>query len=108
MSVAAEGLKVLSTPKTRVLIVDDDGSMAKFLGSYLSRRNFEVSTAASGEEAIRMFRVYDPGLVLLDVSMPGIGGIDTLERLKQIKPDISVIMLSAQNDPELIFKASKL
>ena len=94
--------------KVRVLIVDDDGSMAKFLGSYLSRRNFEVSTAASGEEAIRMFRVADPVLVLLDVSMPGLGGIETLERLKQIKSDVSVIMLSGQNDPELIFRASKL
>src|SRR3954469_21204284 len=99
---------MLPNAKTRVLIVDDDGSMAKFLGSYLSRRNFDVSTAATGEEAIRMFRVYDPALVLLDVSMPGIGGIETLERIKQIKSDIAVIMLSGQNDPELIFRASKL
>ncbi len=99
---------MLSSPKTRVLIVDDDGSMAKFLGSYLARRNFEVTTAASGEEAIRMFRVADPTLVLLDVSMPGIGGIETLERIKQIKAEVSVIMLSGQNDPELIFRASKL
>ncbi len=99
---------MLSDQKTRVLIVDDDGSMSKFLGSYLSRRNFEVSTAASGEEAIRMFRVYDPVLVLLDVAMAGMSGIETLERIKQIKPETSVIMLSAQNDPELIFKASKL
>src|SRR5947209_8811467 len=94
--------------KTRVLIVDDDGSMAKFLGSYLSRRNFDVATAATGEEAIRVFRVADPALVLLDVGMPGLSGIETLERLKQIKPDVGVIMLSGQNDPELIFRASKL
>lgn len=99
---------MLPTQKTRVLIVDDDGSMAKYLQSYLSRRNFDVSTAVSGEEAIRMFRAYDPNLVLLDVAMPGMSGIDTLERMKQIKPDVSVIMLSAQNNPELIFKASKL
>ncbi len=99
---------MLSGPKTRVLIVDDDGSMAKFLGSYLTRRNFDVSTAASGEEAIRMFRVYDPALVLLDVAMQGMSGLDTLERIKQIKPDAAVIMLSGQNDPETIFKASRL
>ena len=95
-------------PKTRVLIVDDDGSMARYLSSYLARHNFDVSSAASGEEAIRMFRVYDPNLVLLDVSMPGMDGLETLERLKQIKPDIAVIMLSGQNNPDLIFKASKL
>jgi len=94
--------------KTRVLIVDDDDAMAKYLSSYLATRNFDVSTAATGEEAVGMFRVYDPALVLLDVAMPGMSGIDTLERIKQIKPDVSVIMLSAQNSPEAIFKASKL
>ncbi len=99
---------MLPNQKTRVLIVDDDEGMAKYLESYLSRRNFDVSTAASGEEAIRMFRIYDPALVLLDLAIPGMNGIDTLERIKQIKPDISVIMVSAHNDPEMIFKASKL
>ena len=99
---------MVPTQKTRVLIVDDDGSMAKYLQSYLVRKNFDVSTALSGEEAIRMFRVCDPALVLLDLAMPGMNGIETLERIKQIKPDVSVIMLSAQSNPELIFKASKL
>jgi two-component system, NtrC family, response regulator AtoC len=99
---------MLPSPKTRVLIVDDDGSIAKFLGSYLARRNFDVSMAASGEEAIRMFRVYDPALVLLDVAMQGMDGIETLERMKQIKSDAAIIMLSARNDPETIFRASKL
>src|SRR5512146_2501524 len=99
---------MLPSQKLRVLIVDDDGSMARYLSAYLVRRNFDVSTAASGEEAIRMFRVYDPSLVLLDLAMPGMNGIETLERIKQIKPDVSVIMLSAQSNPELIFKASKL
>jgi two-component system, NtrC family, response regulator AtoC len=95
-------------PKMRVLIVDDDDSMAKYLSAYLTRRNFEVTNAGSGEEAIRMFRVYDPHLVLLDMAMPGMDGIDALERMKQIKPEVSVIMLSANNNPELIFRASKL
>jgi two-component system response regulator AtoC len=98
---------MLSNHKIRVLVVDDDASMAKFLASYLARRNFDTSSATSGEEAIRMFRVYDPALVLLDVSMPGISGLETLERIKQIKPEVSVIILSGQNNPELIFRASK-
>jgi DNA-binding NtrC family response regulator len=67
-----------------------------------------VNTAGSGEEAIGMFRVFDPNLVLLDLAMPGMNGIATLERIKQIKPEVSVIVLSAQNHPEVIFKASKL
>jgi DNA-binding NtrC family response regulator len=99
---------MLAAPKTRVLVVDDDSTMAKFLSSYLARRDFEVSTASTGEEAIRVFRVYDPSLVLLDVSIPGMDGMDTLERIKQIKPEVSVIMVSGQSSPELIFRASKL
>lgn len=98
---------MLSTPKLRVLVVDDDAAMAKFLNAHMVRRNFEVSAAASGEEAVRLFRVVDPMLVLLDVAVQGVNGIDTLERLKQIKPEVSVIMISGQNEPEVIFKASK-
>src|SRR2546423_12993288 len=99
---------MLPNQKIRVLVVDDDPAMAKFLINHLLRKNFDVSSAATGEEAIRMFRVYDPALVLLDVNTAGMTGIETLERLKQIKPDVSVIMLSTQQDPDFIFKASKL
>ena len=94
--------------KIRILIVDDDAGMAKYLQTYLARRNFEVSIADSGEEAIRILRINDSHLVLLGMTIPGMDGIDMLQRMKQIKPDVSVIMLSAQNDPELIFRASKL
>ncbi len=93
--------------KIRVLLVDDDASMARFLSSYLARRNFDTSTASSGEEAIRMFRVFDPAIVLLDLSVQGMSGLETLERLKQIKPEVAVIVLSSQNNPETIFRASK-
>jgi two-component system response regulator AtoC len=94
--------------KMRALVVDDDLSMGKFLSSCLARRGFDVGNAATGEEAIRVLRVYDPQLVLLDLSSPGMGALDILERIKQIKPETGVLMLSAQYDPELIFKASKL
>lgn len=98
---------MLPVHKTRVLIVDEDASLARFLQSYLTRRNFDVSSASSGDEAIRIFRLYDPALVLLD-ALPNLSGIDTLERLKQIKPDVAVIMTSSHANPEVIFKASKL
>ena len=81
------------SPKTRVLIVDDDASMARYLSTYLARHNFDVNIVGSGEEAIRMFRVYDPVLVLLDVAMNGMSGIDTLERIKQIHGDHRGVVL---------------
>src|SRR5689334_4404412 len=94
--------------KTRVLIIDEDMAMAKYLASHLTRRNFEVTVASSEQEALRVFRGFDPTLVLLDTSLHGSLGADILERIKQIKPSVSVVVLSASKDPETIFRASKL
>ena len=94
--------------KTRVLIVDDDMVMDKYLSSHLTRRNFEVSVVTSDQEALRIFRGFDPVLVLVDTSMNGASGTEILQRLKQIKPSVSVMVLSANKDPEMIFRASKL
>jgi DNA-binding NtrC family response regulator len=99
---------MVPNPKFRVLVVDDNSNMGRSITAHLVRRGFEVSSAASGEEARRMFRVYDPSLVLLDLSTSGSDALDTLERLKQIKPEVAVIMMSADNSPEVIFTASKL
>lgn len=97
------------TQKTRVLIVDDDVTMAKYLASHLARRNFEVTVASSEQEALRLFRSLDPVLVLLDTSMNSVGnGSGVLERLKHIKPTVSIVVLSASKDPEAIFRVSKL
>ena len=95
-------------PKIRVLVVDDDAHAGRSMTAHLVRRGFEVSSAASGEEARRMFRVYDPALVLLDLSSSGSDALDTLERLKQIKPEVAVIMLSSEHSTQVIFTASKL
>ena len=98
------------TQKTRVMIVDDDLAMAKYLATHLGRRNFEVTVVSSDQEALRIFRSFDPILVLLDttLSTDGTSGADILERLKHIKPTVSVLVLSASKDPEQIFRASKL
>src|ERR1700743_2146769 len=94
--------------KTRVLIVDDDITMAKYLAAHLTRRNFEVTVASSDQEALRVFRSFDPVLVLMETAINGETNSDTLQRLKQIKPSVSVMVLSSSKDPEFIFKASKL
>ena len=93
--------------KTRVLIVDDDVAMAKYLAGHLSRRNFEVTVASTEQEALRIFRGLDPMLVLVDTSLSAAEAL-ILERLKQIKPTVSIVVLSANKDPESIFRASKL
>ena len=94
--------------KTRILIADDDQATAKSLADYLSRRNFEIAFAGSHEESLRTIRSFDPSLVLLDYTLPPIDGGETLERLKQLRPELPVIVYSSQAAPEVIFRVSKL
>src|SRR5215472_15983834 len=94
--------------KSRVLIVDDDAAMAKYLATHLSRRNFEVTVASSDQEALRVFRSLDPVLVLLVTSISVASGPAVLERLKHIKPTGSIVVLSTNKDPDSIFRASKM
>lgn len=97
-----------SSTKTKVLIVDDDRAHSSFLSAHLLRRGFDVSSASTGDEAIRMFRVFDPVLVLLDTDARGMDELETLERLKQIKPEVSVILVASSATSEMIFRSAKL
>jgi two-component system, NtrC family, response regulator AtoC len=94
--------------RTRVLIVNDDRSQSGFLSSHLMRSGYDVSSASTGDEAVGMFRVFDPALVLLDADARGMDVMESLERLKQMKPELSVILTASSSTPELIFRASKL
>ena len=99
---------MLPSQKVRVLVADDDVGRGRFLAAHLASRGFDVSSANGGDEAMRLLRVRDPALVLLDLSTPGMSVLDTLERIKQLKPDVPVMMLSTRHDPDLVFTASKL
>ncbi len=94
-------------PKPRVLIVDEDPTTSMFLSSQMLRKGLEVSAASTPDEAVRMFRVCDPALVLLEPVWSGVASLDLVERLKQIKPDVCVFLISAQTSSEFVFRASK-
>ena len=94
--------------KTKILIADDDQAMAKSLGEYFSRRNFDVAFAVSHEESLRTVRSFDPGVILLDYSLPPVNGTETLERMKQVRPETPVIVYSGSAEPEVVFRVSKL
>ena len=93
--------------KPRVLIVDEDASTSRFLTSQLCRKGLDVSAASTTVEALRLFRLSDPALVLLDPVSSAGASLELLERLKQIKPDVAVMILSRENDPDFVFRASK-
>jgi two-component system, NtrC family, response regulator AtoC len=94
-------------PKARVLIVDEDSNSSMFLSSQMLRKGLEVSAAATPDEAVRMLRVCDPALVLLEPAWSGVASLELVERLKQIKPDVSIILVSSQTSSEFVFRASK-
>lgn len=94
--------------KPRVLIADDDTMLARSFGEQLQRRNYEASYAINQEELLRMIRAVDPASVLINYKLPPTNGGDTLERLKQLKPDVPVIVYFGQSDPDVIFRISKL
>ena len=68
--------------KRKILLVDDDASLLATLGDFLESEGYEVAKAASGEKALAMLRISQPELIVLDMSMPGIGGMGVLDELK--------------------------
>lgn len=78
----------------RILIVDDDQALRRLLKVIL-KDDYRIDEAASGEEALQKVSTFDPGIILLDVLMPGIDGYETCRRIKAVRSDIQVIMVSA-------------
>ena len=91
-----------------VLIVDDEPSILQSLGGLLSDEGFEVITASNGYEALKIIDSESPDLVLLDIWMPGIDGIDTLKEIKKENPFIQVIIITGHGTIETAVRATKL
>ncbi|MCX5844901.1 MAG: sigma-54 dependent transcriptional regulator [Deltaproteobacteria bacterium] len=91
-----------------ILIVDDEKSICKSLGSILIDEGYEILSAGSGEEAMKVIEEDPPQLVILDIWLPGIDGIETLKMIKSRYPQIRVIMISGHGTIETAVKATKL
>src|SRR5581483_244432 len=92
-----------------ILLVDDEPQMLRYIRTLLEVDEYKVETATTGEEAVqRVQKGLEPDLVLLDVLMPGIDGLQTLEQLRQIKPGVKVVMLSCVSDTKKVVQAMRL
>lgn len=91
-----------------ILIVDDEASIRQSLQGILSDEGLQTSFAASGEECLTLITDEAPDLVLLDIWMPGIDGLETLKRIKTARPNQLVIMMSGHGTIETAVKATRL
>ena len=84
----------------RLLVVDDESDVCDFVKNFFKERNFEVEVAFNGKEAINVVTEKKPHIVLLDMKMPVMDGMEALKRIRKINSDIKVIMVTAVEDTE--------
>ena len=82
----------------KVLIVDDELEVRQILQEFLAHRGYEVYAAESGPEALNALDTFKPAVVLLDVSMPDMDGVETLKRIVALQPTLPIIMVTANAD----------
>jgi two-component system nitrogen regulation response regulator NtrX len=92
----------------KVLVVDDELEVRLVLADFLASRGYEVTQAQSGAEALRLLDRTQPDVVLLDVFMPGIDGMETLRRIVAAHPSLPVIMVTGNVDVEVTRKALEM
>jgi DNA-binding NtrC family response regulator len=94
--------------KAKVLLVDDETDFLNTLAERLEARGLKVNTASSGEDAVTKVDNQSFDLIVLDLAMPGIDGLETLKRIKAKQPDAEIIMLSGQGSIKTSIEAMKL
>src|SRR5512140_3678434 len=93
----------------KILLVDDEPGMLRYIRTLLEVDDYTVQTASTGEEALQQVeKGLRPDLVLLDLLMPGIDGLQTLEQLRQLVPGLKVVMLSCVSDTRKVVQAIRL
>ncbi|MBI5407796.1 MAG: sigma-54-dependent Fis family transcriptional regulator [Nitrospirae bacterium] len=92
----------------KILVIDDERFITKALKQHLEKENYEVLTAETGEEGLEVFKTDAPDIVILDLNMPGIGGIETLKLIKKLNDDVVVIIITAHGDIGTAVSAIKL
>lgn len=94
--------------ETKILVVDDELSMREFLSILLEREGYHPDLADSAESALKLLETEDYELVISDVNMPGLSGLQLLEQIKKITPDTAVLLITAYSTAEQAVEAMKL
>ncbi len=91
----------------KILIVDDEEELRENLTDLLEFKGYEVTAFSTGEEILKNFDSLDAELVLLDIQLPGIDGLEVLKHLKQKRPEIPVLMVSASSVRGILAQAEE-
>ena len=94
--------------KEKILIVDDQFGIRILLNEVFQKEGYQTFQAANGIQALDILKKHDPDLVLLDMKIPGMDGIEILKRMKVIDPDIRVIIMTAYGELDMIQEAKDL
>ena len=94
--------------KSTILIIDDERPTLEMLEMLLEAYGYEVLTAESGEEGVEVFELKHPPLVMTDIKMPGMDGMEVLKRIKKINPQTEVIVVTGHGDMDLAIEALNL
>ncbi len=95
------------TSPARILVVDDEEGMREFLGILLQKEGYQVETAQSGEEALARLGKDRFELVITDLKMPKMSGIEVLNRIKEKDPDVGVVLITAYASTETAVDAMR-
>jgi two-component system response regulator (stage 0 sporulation protein F) len=91
----------MTEPRGKILVVDDEPNMALLLAEYLTEQGYQVVTAHGGIEALAKLDLEKPQVVLLDVRMPGMDGVEVLRRIRSFDTEVGILMISANDDLDL-------
>jgi len=85
---------------SKVLLVEDDATMADLVAYNLRRQGLEVATCADGAEGLRMAKDYSFTLVMLDLMLPSVDGLQIVDELRRVRPDVPILMVTARSEEE--------
>jgi two-component system KDP operon response regulator KdpE len=94
----------MSETKQKILVVDDEAQIIRVMRHILSAHQYEIKTANDGESALEIFRFWQPDLVITDLQMPNVGGLELCRSLREISA-VPIIVLSVRDDEETIVEA---
>ena len=90
-----------------ILIIDDDPLIRKTLSAHLASKNYEIISAETGEDGLQKFIEFNPDLVILDIRLPDIDGLETLKSIKSQNKNASIIIMTAYDDMKTTIEAIK-